>query len=284
MLFQKTEFPFHLPKNPRNLKSAQFMAFATLPLLSSIFFGVAMSVVEGLGLIALYGLSIWTLTLGLRAEAAYDAAPIARKPKLPLKLVAATLMGLAVSTTVFFRHELTGEAALVGLVASGLFVTAFGLDPLKNKGVAGPRAEDALRANDAITQAATVLKEIDACIVALGDTEVSIGVMAFRRSAERLFKVLHDDPERYRDMRRLLGVYLDAARDATERFAILHGALADAEAKARYLGMLDRLRGQFEDQTRKYLNDGKSKLDVEIEVLQSRLRTESRLTTARSPE
>ncbi|MCZ0812105.1 5-bromo-4-chloroindolyl phosphate hydrolysis family protein [Roseovarius sp. EGI FJ00037] len=276
MLFQKTEFPFSLPKNPRNLKSAQFLGFATLPLLSATLFGVAMSVVEGLFLMLLFGTSIWTLTLGLRAEQAYDAATIARKPKLPLKLGAAALMGLAVGTTVFFRHGLTTEAALVGLVASGLFVAAFGLDPLKNKGVTGPMAEEVLRVNDTLENAATVLKEIEARVATIGDTEVSIGFMGLRRSAERLFRVLREDPERHRDLRRLLGVYLDAARDATERFAILHGALADAEAKARYLGMLDRLRDQFETRTRKYLNDGKSKLDVEIDVLQSRLRTESR--------
>lgn len=278
MLFQKTESPFSLPKNPRNLKSAQFLGFVTLPLLSGTLFGVAMSVVEGLFLMLLFGTSIWTLTLGLRAQQAYDAAPIARKPKLPLKLGAAALMGLAVGTTVFFRHGLTTEAALVGLVASGLFVTAFGLDPLKNKGVTGPMAEEALRVNDTLENAATVLKEIEARVATIGDTEVSIGFMGLRRSAERLFHVLREDPERHRDLRRLLGVYLDAARDATERFAILHGAIADADAKARYLGMLDRLRDQFETRTRKYLKDGKSKLDVEIDVLQSRLTTESRRT------
>ncbi|MHA7850134.1 5-bromo-4-chloroindolyl phosphate hydrolysis family protein [Roseovarius sp.] len=277
MLFQKSAFPFSLPRNPRNLKSAQFLGFAALPLLSSTFFGVAMSVVTGLALLLLYGASIWTLTQGLRAEQAYDAAPVVRKPKVPLKLAAAGLMGLAVGATVFVRHGLTTEAVLVGLVAAGLFVAAFGIDPLKNKGVSGPLAEEALRANESVQDATAILKEIDSCVATIGDTDVSIGFKDLRRSAERLFTILRKDPERHRDLRRLLGVYLDAAREATERFAILHAAVPDADAKARYLAMLERLRDQFEDRTRKYLRDGHSKLDVELDVLQSRLTSEARL-------
>lgn len=271
MLSKKTGVPFSLPKNPRNLKSAQFLGFASTPLLLSVFFGVAISVVEGLGLILIYGASIWLLTLGLRAEEAYNAAPIARKPKLPLKLLAAVVMGGAVAVTVYFRHGLSLEAALVGLVASMLFITAFGIDPLKDKSVSGPLAEETLRANDVVSQAKTVLHQIEDCIATIGDTETTAGFMAFRNSAERLFDILHEAPERHREMRRHLGVYLDAARDATDRFSVLYMASQDPETKARYLSMLDGLKGQFDARARKYLTDERSKLDIELDVLQSQL-------------
>lgn len=271
MLSKKTGVPFSLPKNPRNLKSAQFLGFAATPLLLSVFFGVAISIVEGLGLILIYGASTWLLTLGLRAEEAYNAAPIARKPKLPLKLLAAVVMGGAVAVTVYFRHGLSLEAALVGLVASGLFITAFGIDPLKNKSVSGPLAEETLRANDVVSQAKTVLHQIEDCIATIGDTETTAGFMAFRNSAERLFDILHEAPERHREMRRHLGVYLDAARDATDRFSGLYMASQDPETKARYLSMLDGMKGQFDALARKYLTDERSKLDIELDVLQSQL-------------
>lgn len=271
MLSKKTGVPFSLPKNPRNLKSAQFLGFAATPLLLSVFFGVAISVVEGLGLILIYGASIWLLTLGLRAEEAYNAAPIARKPKLPLKLLAAVVMGGAVAVTVYFRHGLSLEAALVGLVASGLFITAFGIDPLKDKSVSGPLAEETLRANDVVSQAKTVLHQIEDCIATIGDTETTAGFMAFRNSAERLFDILHEAPERHREMRRHLGVYLDAARDATDRFSGLYMASQDPETKARYLSMLDGMKGQFDALARKCLADERSKLDIELDVLQSQL-------------
>lgn len=271
MLSKKTGVPFSLPKNPRNLKSAQFLGFAATPLLLSVFFGVAISIVEGLGLILIYGASTWLLTLGLRAEEAYNAAPIARKPKLPLKLLAAVVMGGAVAVTVYFRHGLSLEAALVGLVASGLFITAFGIDPLKDKSVSGPLAEETLRANDVVSQAKTVLHQIEDCIATIGDTETTAGFMAFRNSAERLFDILHEAPERHREMRRHLGVYLDAARDATDRFSGLSMASQDPETKARYLSMLDGMKGQFDALARKYLTDERSKLDIELDVLQSQL-------------
>lgn len=271
MLSKKTGVPFSLPKNPRNLKSAQFLGFAATPLLLSVFFGVAISIVEGLGLILIYGASIWLLTLGLRAEEAYNAAPIARKPKLPLKLLAAVVMGGAVAVTVYFRHGLSLEAALVGLVASGLFITAFGIDPLKDKSVSGPLAEETLRANDVVSQAKTVLHQIEDCIATIGDTETTAGFMAFRNSAERLFDILHEAPERHREMRRHLGVYLDAARDATDRFSGLYMASQDPETKARYLSMLDGMKGQFDALARKCLADERSKLDIELDVLQSQL-------------
>lgn len=271
MLSKKTGVPFSLPKNPRNLKSAQFLGFAATPLLLSVFFGVAISIVEGLGLILIYGASTWLLTLGLRAEEAYNAAPIARKPKLPLKLLAAVVMGGAVAVTVYFRHGLSLEAALVGLVASGLFITAFGIDPLKDKSVSGPLAEETLRANDVVSQAKTVLHQIEDCIATIGDTETTAGFMAFRNSAERLFDILHEAPERHREMRRHLGVYLDAARDATDRFSGLYMASQDPETKARYLSMLDGMKGQFDALARKCLADERSKLDIELDVLQSQL-------------
>lgn len=271
MLSKKTGVPFSLPKNPRNLKSAQFLGFAATPLLLSVFFGVAISIVEGLGLILIYGASTWLLTLGLRAEEAYNAAPIARKPKLPLKLLAAVVMGGAVAVTVYFRHGLSLEAALVGLVASGLFITAFGIDPLKDKSVSGPLAEETLRANDVVSQAKTVLHQIQDCIATIGDTETTAGFMAFRNSAERLFDILHEAPERHREMRRHLGVYLDAARDATDRFSGLYMASQDPETKARYLSMLDGMKGQFDALARKCLADERSKLDIELDVLQSQL-------------
>jgi len=276
MLSKKTGLPFSLPSNPRNLKSAQFLGFAAAPLLLSVFFGVALSVVEGLGLILIYGASIWLLTLGLRAEDAYHAAPIARKPKPPLKLLAAVAMGVAVAVTVYFRHGLSLEAALVGLVASGLFITAFGIDPLKDKSVAGSMAEEALRANDVVSQAKTVLHQIEDCIATIGDAETTAGFMAFRRSADRLFRILHEAPERHRDLRRHLGVYLDAARDATDRFSVLYTASHDPETKARYLSMLDGLKDQFDARAKKYLAEERAKLDVELDVLQSQLASDAR--------
>ena len=276
MRSRKSGLPFSLPSNPRNLKSAQFLGFAAAPLLLSVLFGVALSVVEGLGLIALYGAAIWTLTQGLRAEEAYDAAPVARKPKVPLKLAAAGLMGVAVAATVFFRHGLLVEAGMVGLVATGLFVTAFGIDPLKNKGASGPLAEEALRANDMARHAEVLLTEIGTRIATIGDAEVTAGFTAFRHSANRLIDILRDAPERHRDLRRHLGVYLDALSDATDRFSILHAASPDPEAKARYLNMLDGLKEQFDTRAGQYLADEQSRLDVELDVLQDRLVSEAR--------
>ena len=276
MLFQKAEFPFSLPKTPRNPKSAQFLLFAATPLVFATVVGVAMSIVEGLALMMIFGASIYALTLGIRAEEAYNAARVARKPKLPLKIIGAGLMGLAVSATVYTRHSMTSEAVLVGFVAIGLFVTAFGLDPLKHKGAVGPQAEDTLKAHDAVAHAEEVLSDMSARITEIGDTQVSLGFVSFERSAQRLFRTLRDDPERHRDVRRHLGVYLDAAHEATQRFAILHAGLADEVAKSRFIAMLSGLATQFEKRTDKYLTDGKSKLDVEIDVLQSRLASESR--------
>ena len=55
----------------------------------------------------------------------------------------------------------------------------------------------------------------------------------------------------------------------------LKSALADAQARADYLALLDDLETTFADRSRRLLSDNRSDLDVEISVLRDRLKYET---------
>ena len=63
-------------------------------------------------------------------------------------------------------------------------------------------------------------------------------------------------------------------RDATIKFADLWGRSRDPEARADYEALLDDLETDFAARTTALLDDNRSDLDIEIEVLRDRLKRE----------
>ncbi|MGD9865209.1 MAG: 5-bromo-4-chloroindolyl phosphate hydrolysis family protein, partial [Pseudodonghicola sp.] len=64
------------------------------------------------------------------------------------------------------------------------------------------------------------------------------------------------------------------ARDATIKFADLYARDHDAQARADYGALLDDLEQNFAARTRKMLQNDRSDLTIEIDVLRDRLQRE----------
>ena len=220
-------------------------------------------------------LAAWLTREGLRAQDAYDARRVAKRPAIPRKLFGAVLTGAGLALTGFDPDSggLLNPAifAVLGVV---LHVLSFGPDPMTDKGTEGASDFHTDRVARAVDEAEAHLAAMTDAIRRAGVPALARRVDAFAETARTMFRAVEQDPRDLTRARRFLGVYLLGARDATIRFADLYARNKSDAARADYEALLDDLEGSFAARTEKMLLDDKSSLDVEIEVLRDRLARE----------
>ena len=219
-------------------------------------------------------LAAWLLREGLRAQAAYNARKVARRPAFPRKLAASLLTGVGVALAAWSNEPGFLAPVLYGVVAGGLHLGAFGLDPFKNKGMEGIDTFQRDRVARAVGEAEAYLGDMTSAIRRTKDRQLENRVARFQATARDLFRTVEEDPRDLTAARKYLTVYLMGARDATVKFADIYARNPDTEARADYLSLLDDLEQNFDARTQKMLLDERSDLTVEIDVLRDRLQRE----------
>lgn len=211
---------------------------------------------------------------GLRAEAAFDARRIARRPAFPRKITGAILFsaGLALAAT-DPAMGLFG-ALTVGVVAGALHLLAFGLDPMRDKGMEGIDTFQQDRVARVVAEGEKHLTAMKDAILRAKDRRLEARVDLFAAHARELFRVVEEDPGDLAAARRYMGIYLEGARDATIKFADLWPQTRDESARTAYESLLDDLEKNFTARTKTLIADGRDGLDIEIEVLRDRLARE----------
>ncbi len=217
-------------------------------------------------------LSAWLSREGLRAEAAYDARKVARRPALPRKLAGAVLTGAALALGGVIADQGLVFPALFALVGAGLHLGAFGLDPMSDKGMAGVDAFQTGRVAQAVEEGEAHLAAMKDAILRARDRGLERRVDQFCGVARGLFRTLEADPGDLSAARKYLSVYLMGARDATVKFADHFAQTRDAGARTEYEALLADLETTFAAKTTAFLSNGRTDLDVEIAVLRDRLK------------
>ena len=234
----------------------------------------AIGLALGLGGAAILILAAWLVRDGLRAEAAYNARKVARRPAFPRKIFASVLTGIGVALAAYKSDPGLIAPVIFGVVAAALHTTAFGIDPLKNKGMEGVDTHQQDRVARVVDEAERHLSAMTDAIKRAGDRQMEARVERFQDTAREMFRTVEEDPRDLTGARKYLGVYLLGARDATAKFADIYARTRDAQARADYAQLLDDLEKSFSARTRKMLLEDRSDLTVEIEVLRERLERE----------
>ncbi len=245
-----------------------------VPIALSAFGKPATGLALALAAFGLLMVAAWLLREGLRAQEAYEARSVARRPAVPRKILASLVTGLGLG--------LAGFANEVGLVASSIFVAlgaglhslSFGIDPLTHKGLGGIDTFQTNRVARAVEEAEKHLSAMSDAIRRAGDRSLERQVETFQAKARAMFRRVEDDPRDLTTARKYLSVYLLGARDATVKFADFYAQTKDATARADYAALLTDLGAHFSAQTDTMLLDDRTDLDVEIEVLRERLARE----------
>jgi len=250
-----------------------FLFIAPLPLAVRAFFldpaGLAMT----LGAFGLLILAAWLTREGILAQEAYDARKIARRPAIPRKIFASLLTGAGLALAAFADGGLV-SAAIFAVLGAVLHSFAFGLDPLKDKGMEGVDTFQTDRVARAVGEAEKYLAGMKEAIARARDRELEARVERFQSTARAMFRTIEDDPRDLTASRKYLTVYLMGARDATAKFADIYARSRNTEARYDYVQLLDDLEANFTGKTQKLLIDDRSDLNVEIEVLRDRLARE----------
>lgn len=232
--------------------------------------GLALGLIGG----GFWTAAAWMLREGLRAESAYNARRVARRPALPRKLAAALLTGVGGALAAWKAEPGLLIAAVYGSAALGLHIAAFGFDPMKDKGVEGIDDFQQSRVARVVDDAEEYLTAMRDAALRAQDRQIEARVEQFQSVARDLFRTVEEDPRDLTAARKYLTVYLQGARDATVKFADIYGRSSDAQARADYLSLLDDLEQGFAARNRKMLLEDRSDLTIEIDVLRDRLQRE----------
>ncbi len=226
---------------------------------------------------ALLTLAAWLTRDGLRAEAAYHARKVARRPLMPRKIIGSALTGIGIAVAAYKSGIADGASGaliaglLFGAVSAVLHSVAFGIDPMKDKGMEGIDTHQQDRVARVVAEAEKTLSEMSDAILRAGDRQLEARVERFQTTARELFRTVEEDPRDLSGARKYMTVYLRGAKDATVKFADVYARTQDSKARADYAALLDDLEQNFAARTRKMLLDDRSDLTVEIEVLRDRL-------------
>lgn len=223
---------------------------------------------------AILTLAAWLLRDGLRAEAAFHARKVARRPALPRKMAAAVLAGLGIALAAYKSDPGLIAPVLFKAVTLGLHIVAFGLDPMRDKGMEGIDTHQQNRVAKAVEQAEAHLAAMRDAVQRAGDRSIEARVERFQTRARELLRTVEEDPRDLTSARKYMGVYLMGARDATVKFADIYARSRDAGAKSDYMMLLTDLEESFNDKTQRLLLDDNSDLTIEIDVLRERLQRE----------
>jgi len=241
----------------------------------SAFRSEALGLALNLGAFACLMLAAWLTRDGIVAEDAYDARRVARRPAIPRKMFASGVTGAGLALAGLGDGSLV-NALVFGLLGAGLHSLAFGIDPLKDKGMSEGDRFQTDRVERAVREAEDYLKEMREAVARTRDRTLVTRVDRFEATARKMFRTVEDDPRDLTAARKFLGVYLLGARDAAVKFADLFTRKPDAQAKADFVALLDDLERNYAAKTETLLLDDRSNFDVEIEVLRERLERETR--------
>lgn len=226
----------------------------------------------GLAAGGLLVLAAWLTREGLKAEAAFQARKLARRPALPRKLLGAILTGAALALGGMIAGQGLVFPLLYAFVGAALHLGAFGLDPMADKGMEGIDTFQTGRVAHAVEEGEAHLKAMQDAILRARDRSLERRVDQFAAAARGLFRTIEADPGDLTAARKYLSVYLMGARDATVKFADHYAQTRDAGARADFETLLTDLETTFAQKTTAFLSNNRTDLDVEIAVLRERLK------------
>ena len=265
-----------LPADPRNQQAVGLLFLATLPLAFSMLQDPTWQrLLTCGGLLGLFGGSLYSISLGLKDAERYDSQPVARAAPLKGRLIGAAGLGLASGLTTVMRGGDIGQVIAVGLLASILSVVAFGIDPLKHKGLETAEQRQSHKIDKTRTRVAAKMAMIKGYVAPLACAEIMPHLTRFEDAVEQMVQAVELDPSRARSLQKYLGVYLDGAQEASARFIAIYRGTGDVDAHARYVTLLRDLGHAFEKRAFEYAEDGLDKLNVQIDVLSESLAREA---------
>ena len=211
----------------------------------------------------------------LVAEARYFLGERADPPKLPLKGFGTILTAAGAGLTAMAGGHTLVSAAVFGLLSGLGYVLFFGKELRPRRGeVANVEGVDS-------AAVATALKQAYGRLQGIASAARDIAVPEFGQRLSRIVDIgrnilqeIERDPRDASRARRFLNIYLDSAERVTTEYARTHRQMRNLPLEDNFRQLLVDMENTFEQQRQKLIENDLTSLDVEIEVLNARLKRE----------
>lgn len=212
---------------------------------------------------------------GLIAEARYFLGECSDPPGVPLKglSLAVTVLGTALAALSGEHSPLS--ATLLATLAGGGHLAFFGRDPRPRR-IELPQVDgvDLAAVTLQIKRAYGRLQGIETAAASIAVPEFGERLRRITAIGHRILAEIERDPRDAARARRFLHVYLDSAERVTSEYARTHRQLRERPLEGDFRQLLIDMENTFEAQHRLLLEHDALALEVEIEVLNERLRRE----------
>jgi 5-bromo-4-chloroindolyl phosphate hydrolysis protein len=258
---------------------AGFLFLLPLPLLLAV---IAALVADDTGRLALVSAALaafWSAGVlawrGLAQEMRYALGEQADLDRVPRKLLSAALTtGGAGLTALAAGHTPMGAATFAALGGVG-HLCLYGLDKRSRRvSVAQVDGVDVSDVTVQLEQAYQRLRRIDAAARTIAVPEFQTRLARITQVGRDILTKIERDPRDAVRARRFLHLYLDSTERVTEEYAKTHKGLTTVPLEENFRKLLIDMESSFSEQHRKLLENDAVSLDVEIEVLNARLKQE----------
>jgi hypothetical protein len=212
---------------------------------------------------------------GLVRETRYLERPLALAPPPPLKAIAAILLGVG---TALAAYVIAGHDPLIAaLFGGGAFAGTllyYGTDPRRLAVASGDHGIGIDELGTALKQAYAKLDGINEARKAIASREFQERLSEIVGHSEAILKLIEEDPRDLGRARKFLHVYLDGVLAVTRQYAQTHAKTQSAVLEQNFRALLIDMETVCKEQREKLLQNDLLDLDVQIEVLSTRLKRE----------
>ena len=249
---------------------------ASFPLVLWFFQGSMVLVVTAILQMALLSFALRLISQGQKIKQAYDAASVAKRPKLPRKVLGSVLIGVVVLVLSGHHFVSLGIPMALGLIATGLGIAAFGTDPWKDKGHDNPAVVARMETDQTLTDAEGKLTILVRRITDLGDTDLHLRTQGAADMVMRLLRATAQDPEMTRRLQKPTEKFTQILATEVERLEDAWDGEKYLFARRRFVAKLAVVTEGYETHVRK-LGDrlGGDAFDLEADLLIDRMRSDS---------
>lgn len=137
------------------------------------------------------------------------------------------------------------------------------------------KGASARRAIEQITKARLYMTEIKQINEEIPCETLTAQLSLLEDWGSKIIELFERDPRNIRKSKRFIDIYLEGAVSVSQKFAYLYQKLESDNLRKQYEAFLKEMVSAFEKQYRALLDDDIIDLDVEIDVLKQRLKTEA---------
>lgn len=211
----------------------------------------------------------------LAAQARYYLGELLDPPVVPLKLISAALTAVgAVLAASAGGYGMVGMFVFAALAVAG-YLCFYGRDPQRRSfNVAAGSGVDVDAVTAQLKQAYGRLQGIDAAARSIAVPEFTERLRRITGIGKNILAEIERDPRDATRARKFLNLYLDSAERVTTEYARTHRQLRNRPLEDNFRNLLIDMEDTFDKQHQKLLENDLLSLDVDIEVLNTRMKRE----------